>query len=95
MTRRLVLLFLLAGCRPSTSPQKLCAVEVFASAPPPPTENLGPVSARCDPSFTDDECLQTLKEQVCKMGGDTVWGVDEPALREGKKHLSARAARRK
>lgn len=53
-----------------------CDVQVFQQSPPMKTTNIGPVSAHCDDhSFTQDQCLRTLKDQVCKLGGDAVWGV--------------------
>lgn len=70
-----------------------CAVEVSSGAPHGQTENIGPVNAWCDEQGSDEECLKALRDQVCKMGGDVVWGVpSKPKLEDGKKKLSGRAA---
>lgn len=61
-----------------------------------PTENIGPVSATCGADTKDDDCLRTLKDETCKLGGDVVWGVeDAPSMSLGKKKLSGRAAHTK
>jgi hypothetical protein len=42
------------------------------------------------------DCLQTLKDQVCKLGGDVVWGVpDKPETIGDKNVWVARAAHTK
>lgn len=75
-----------------------CDVEVFHDeAPTRPTENIGPVNASCTDLVSDQDCLRTLKDQVCKLGGDIVWGVEgSPVVKaDGRKHLSGRAAKSK
>lgn len=74
-----------------------CPVEVFHEvAPTRPSDNIGPVSASCTDLVSDDDCLRTLKDQVCKMGGDVVWGVEPaPVVKNGRKTLSGRAAKTK
>jgi hypothetical protein len=72
-----------------------CDVKVFPSTPDVPTENIGPVVARCDEDVPAADCLRTLKDQVCKMGGDVVWGVEEPTKDLGKVRYDGRAARTK
>jgi hypothetical protein len=73
-----------------------CDVMVMGPAPGFPTENIGPVRAWCDLALSDTECVRALQDQVCKLGGDVVWGVDEkPTEKEGRKHMSGRAAKRK
>ena len=68
-------------------------MRVFPDGPKVQSENIGPVSARCDESVSNEDCLRTLLDQVCKAGGDIVWGVPEkPTVAEGKKAFSARAA---
>jgi hypothetical protein len=58
------------------------------------TANIGTVSARCDESLTDRDCLRQLQDEVCALGGNIVWGVKlPPKEHEGKKVLSGRAAR--
>ena len=81
--------------RPSRYPPREpgCAVEIFYGAPTSRTVNIGPVSASCTEDVSDQDCLRTLKDQVCKLGGDVVWGVDEkPKMDLGRKKWSGRAA---
>lgn len=73
-----------------------CDVEVVQEdAPTKPVDNIGTVNASCTDQIGNDECLRTLKDQVCKIGGDVVWGVEPaPVVKaDGKKHLSGRAAK--
>ncbi len=73
-----------------------CEVQIFPEEPGYQTENIGPVQASCDASLSDEECLRELKDQACKLGADTVWGVnDPPRLEAGKKRYSGRAAHQK
>lgn len=82
------------GKYPSREPG--CEVQVFPESPTYQTDNIGPVAASCDESISDDECLRELKDQACKLGADTVWGVgDKPTMQAGKKKLSGRAAHQK
>lgn len=72
-----------------------CAVAVFPEAPTTSTENIGPVSATCDEIVSDEDCLRTLKDEVCKLGGDVVWGVpaaSKPVAGTNKKRFEGRAA---
>ncbi len=70
-----------------------CAVTLYHGAPLGRTVNIGPVYASCDQDVSDADCLRTLEDQVCKLGGDLVWGVDEtPKLDLGKKKWNGRAA---
>lgn len=70
-----------------------CEVRLFHDAPTIPTENLGPVRASCDESVSDDECIRTLKDQACALGGDVIWGIaDEPERKNNKKYWFGRAA---
>lgn len=96
---------LLAACGSSSKPegkypsrQPGCEVQVFTETrlPTYATENIGVVQASCDESVSDEECLRELKDQACKLGADTLWGVgDEPRREGGKKKLSGRAAHQK
>lgn len=72
-----------------------CDVQiVHEDAPNVPTENIGRVSASCTDLTSDDDCYRTLKDQVCKLGGDVVWGVEPaPVIKDGKKRLTGRAAK--
>ncbi|WP_394844036.1 hypothetical protein LZC95_44155 [Pendulispora brunnea] len=73
-----------------------CAVELFRDAPTKPSANIGPVNASCDETVAEAECIRTLKDQVCKLGGDIVWGVDpEPLRKNGRQQWSGRAAHTK
>jgi hypothetical protein len=71
-------------------------VKVFHDAPTMATHNIGPVNARCGSDVSDADCLRTLEDQVCKLGGDVVWGVpDKPETFGDKNVWSARAAHTK
>jgi hypothetical protein len=73
-----------------------CNVTVFPESPSMPTDNIGPVTATCGLDVSNDDCLRTLKDQTCKLGGDIVWGVaDVPTESQGKKKLGGRAAHTK
>jgi hypothetical protein len=78
-------------------PQKEgCEVQVFQETPATQTDNIGPVSSSCDPQVSDQDCLRTLKDEVCKLGGNVVWGVEpNPTMHLGKKKFSGRAAHTK
>ena len=69
-----------------------CPVQVFRDTPTAKVENIGPVWATCDDIVSKDACLRTLLDQVCKLGGDVVWGVDpEPVHEDDKLKLAGRA----
>jgi hypothetical protein len=78
-------------------PQKEgCDVQVFQETPTQKTDNIGPVSSTCDESVSDQDCLRTLKDEVCKLGGNVVWGVEpNPTKQLGKKKFFGRAAHTK
>jgi len=97
--RAAVVFLLLAGCGGSAKDARYparpegCDVKVFAEAPDAPTDNLGPVRASCGEDISSADCLRTLEDQVCRLGGDVVWGVPaEPAKADGKIRWSGRAA---
>jgi hypothetical protein len=70
-----------------------CAVQIFHDAPTVRTDNIGPVHAHCGFEVSDADCLRTLKDQVCKLGGDVVWGVpDKPDTFGDKNVWDGRAA---
>jgi len=96
-------IILLAACAspPEKAPQypprePNCEVRVFPERPGYDTDNIGPVSATCDESISDTDCMRTLMDQACKIGADTIWGVsDKPELKYGKKLFNGRAAHQK
>ena len=75
-----------------------CEIKVFADTPSIPTDNIGPVTATCDPDVADRLCLRTLQDEACRLGADVVWGVDPAAPQVGasaKKRIAGRAAHTK
>jgi hypothetical protein len=69
-----------------------CDVKLFHGIPDMPTDNIGPVRARCAEDIPNGDCLRTLMDAVCDLGGDVVWGVDEPRRADGEVFYSGRAA---
>jgi hypothetical protein len=68
-------------------------VRLFHETPDVPTTNIGPVRARCGLDVADADCLRTLMDQACKLGGDVVWGVaDKPQVEGEKNYWEGRAA---
>jgi hypothetical protein len=72
-----------------------CDVALYRDIPTVATDNIGTVHAACDESVSPDDCVRTLKDEVCKLGGDVVWGVNEPEKADGKVHYRGRAAHTK
>lgn len=67
---------------------------MYADAPPGRTDNIGPVSAKCSLDISKDDCMRTLKDQACKLGADTLWGVNEQGeQKDGKTYFHGRAAK--
>ena len=105
MTRALLafLIVLAAACgnkqeQPTKYPplKEGCEVLVFPETPKQQTDNIGPVSATCDESVPNEDCMRTLKDEVCKLGGNVVWGVEpNPTQQLGKKKFFGRAAHTK
>ncbi|MDB4947255.1 MAG: hypothetical protein JWP97_6789 [Labilithrix sp.] len=70
-----------------------CDVAISNDAPGVPSDNIGTVNATCASDVSDEDCLRTLKDQVCRLGGDLAWGVEPaPRMINGKKQFSGRAA---
>lgn len=70
-----------------------CEVELSYGSPRGNTQNLGLVSATCAEDVEEKACLRELQDQVCKLGGDIVWGVSEKPERVGEKNkYTGRAA---
>lgn len=83
-----------AGKYPPQKPG--CQVQIFPENPNYQTDNIGPVQATCDETVSDDDCLRTLKDEACKLGADTIWGVPHDAtMVYGKKRFAGRAAHQK
>ena len=103
MTRALFpFLIVVASCASKQEPSKYppqkegCDVQIFQETPTVQTDNIGPVSSTCDESVADQDCLRTLKDEVCKLGGNVVWGVEpNPTKQLGKKKFFGRAAHTK
>jgi hypothetical protein len=94
--------FIVAGCPSPEKPTKYppqkegCEVQIFPDTPAAQTDNIGPVSATCDESVSDQDCLRTLKDEACKLGGNVIWGVEpNPTKQLGKKKFFGRAAHTK
>ena len=96
--KRVVILLTLTACGGGGSSKfparpEGCPVQVFQIAPTLKTENIGTVTARCDDVVSKQDCLRTLEDEVCKLGGDVVWGVDpEPVHEDDKWKYAGRAA---
>lgn len=69
-----------------------CDVQIFHEAPSMRTANIGVVNASCDDRLPEADCLRRFKDEVCKLGGDVAWGVDDPAKDGGRITFSGRAA---
>ncbi len=73
-----------------------CAIKVFHDAPSMPTDNIGPIQARCGFDVSEADCLRMLEDEACKLGADVVWGVAEKPEVFGDRNVwNARAARAK
>ncbi len=72
-----------------------CDVTVFHQTPDVATDNIGPVHAACSEDVAAEDCIRTLKDVVCKLGGDVVWGVGEPEKKNERVHYTGRAAHTK
>ena len=72
-----------------------CEVALYHDIPEIPTDNIGPVHAACSEDVTPDDCIRTLKDAVCKLGGDVVWGVGERERKNERVHYNGRAAHTK
>jgi hypothetical protein len=85
------------GGEPARFPSRAagCDVKLFHENPDVPTENIGPVQARCADDVAEADCLRTLEDAVCKLGGDVVWGVGDPEHKAGRNRFYGRAAHTK
>jgi hypothetical protein len=73
-----------------------CAVQLFKDKPTMATENIGHVSAHCEDIVKEADCLRTFEDEVCKLGGDVVWGTgDVPVHEENQWKYAGRAAHTK
>ncbi len=73
------------GGKPSKYPPRDegCDVTIYPEAPLGRTDNIGPVSASCEESVSEADCQRTLKDEVCRLGGDVVWGVGDKPQKNG------------
>jgi hypothetical protein len=62
---------------------KSCVVKTLSGAPKVPVDDLGIVTVDCW-TGNNDECQQELLDEVCRRGGDIVWGVGNSALNTSK-----------
>jgi hypothetical protein len=73
-----------------------CALQIYAGAPPMRTENIGPVTAFCDPDDSVEVCTRQLADQACVLGADVLWQIDgptrEPTENGPKQRMRGRAA---
>lgn len=70
-----------------------CTVALTYGSPVSDTTNLGVVTATCGEDIGEAACLRQLQDEVCKLGGDVVWGVSEKPERVGDKNkYTGRAA---
>ena len=69
---------------------KNCIVKKLPSAPQRPFDDLGIVSIDCW-AGNDDGCEQEFLDEVCRRGGNVVWGLGDPAPSTGK--VAAHVAR--
>lgn len=93
-----VVALVFTGCKtPEGQFPKGCPVEIVEGAATPnyPVQDLGGVRASCADLVSADECVRTLKDQVCKLGGDTLWNVTSSSNIAGGKDYSGRGAKRK
>ena len=72
------------ACGASTAPDPRhparpigCAVKSFAEAPNVPVDELGAVEVDCT---GEAHCARKLIDEVCKRGGDVVWGLGENTI---------------
>ena len=74
-----------------------CDVSLFHGTPTMQTDNIGPVSAICSDDVKEDDCIRTLKDEACKLGGDVVWEVPDKPTRTNsdKNRWTGRAAHSK
>lgn len=98
----IALAILLSACGPSATsrfPARETGCDVTlvkGDTLPPNSENIGTVSALCSLDTSTDDCLRELKDQACRLGADTVWGVAEkPTQVNGKNRFTGRAAHSK
>ncbi len=62
---------------------KNCVVKKIADAPENRYDDLGVVSIDCW-AGNDDGCEQEFLDEVCRRGGNVVWGLGNPAPSTGK-----------
>lgn len=103
-TWTLLLVVVVVGCSQQKPPGKYpprepgCEIHVYTEdhVPTYETDNIGSVNASCSEETSDADCMRVLKDEACKLGADTLWGVsDTPTKKNEKKFFSGRAAHQK
>jgi hypothetical protein len=69
---------------------KSCVVKTLSNAPKGSADDLGVVTVECW-TGDDEGCEQVLLDEVCRRGGDIVWGLGRAAPSTSK--VTAHAAR--
>lgn len=72
-----------------------CAVTEYQDSPIVPVHVIGRVRASCGRSASADDCKRTLKDEVCKLGGNVVYEVKSAEGEDDRTILTARAAHTK
>lgn len=72
-----------------------CQVIEYQESPLAPVHVIGRVRASCGRSSSADDCRRTLKDEVCKLGGDVVYDVKSAEGEDERTILTARAAHTK
>jgi hypothetical protein len=75
----------LAACTaPKTDPrypprEPGCAVRIYKGPVPSttPKHDIGRVESICTTDVPESDCMRTLMDQTCKLGGDILWDVPE------------------
>lgn len=72
-----------------------CSVIEVLDLSTTPLHNIGRVSSICGRSVPEADCKRTLEDEVCKLGGDAVWGIETKEIDPDHVQMSARASHTK